>query len=178
MFDIPDFETVHELDFDDEVGSLMGWHLRGHGHDPDVIDRFLAIEGREALDWDEERPREWEVTEVWVRKVPIPSTGGYRYAYCNGGRGASPVTAVMEPSWWEYWCLNHPDERASIGVPSVRVVDGEAIVTRRLAELADEIDPRRDVDSRMGTIYLCPECAARFYEREREARAAAQRGVA
>jgi hypothetical protein len=179
MFDIPPFDEVYELDYDGEVGGILGFHLRGHGHSPDVIDRFLNVELPEFFDTEDPVPTEWEVTETWARKVPIPSTGGWRYAYCNGGRGAYPITLVEPRGWW-YWCVNHPDERATIGVSATRVVDGEQIVAEHLAALADAIDPRADVSQGPmgGYVYLCRACSERFYERERQARAAAQRGAA
>ena len=160
---MPAYEGIHEVDFDGEFGNLMGFHLRGHGHDPDDIDRYLDELAYEN-GYDEQFPVEWEVREDWVRKVPVRPAGGHRFVYTGKpARGAAAVTVIERPWGWEHWCVHHPLERAMTGIPVGRISDGEAFVARRLAELADEIDPRRDVDDRNGgTVYYCRPCARDF----------------
>ncbi|RHA38701.1 hypothetical protein [Cellulomonas rhizosphaerae] len=172
MSPIP-FETVCE-DEDGEFGRTSGFHLFGHGHTIDDVELFLhsQVEGEYDYDW-EAGLREWEVTETWVRKVPCGY--GMRYVYASGpGRGATAVTALSEPWGWDRWCTHHLDERACVGIPAGRFIDGETYVARRLEQIATEIDPRRDVDDRNGgTVYYCRPCSNAYSERERAARALA-----
>lgn len=183
MFDIPPFNEVREVDGDGEVGGLIGFHLTGHGHHPDVVDWFLNTEAADYLDYDDESPTEWEITETWVRTVPLGRTGAYQYVYSGPGRGARAITVIEHPWGLRYWCINHPDERAMTGIPASRVIDGEQVVADRLAALAADIDPRPDVQASYGYgdsgyIYMCRDCSVAFSERERVARIAAQAGVA
>lgn len=176
---VPQYEAVYEVDDDDVTGSLLGFHFLGHDHHPDAIERFLNTE---ALDYlyepDEDQPTAWTVVETWVRKVPIRATGGCRFVYSGPGRGAQAVTFVELPWRRELWCINHPDEPWYVGIPAGEVTDGEQIVEDRLAAMATEVDPRRNVSDDGRYIYLCSPCWRSFSERQREARIAAQRGVA
>lgn len=167
--DIPSYEISYEMDDDDITGTVLAFNLHGHGHHPDVIDLFL-----DAMRYDYEQDVDggvWEVREDWLRKVPCG--GGSRHTYGKPGLGARAVTVIERPTQWGYWCINHPYEPASTGIPATQIIDGEGIVTQRLTELASEIDPRRDVDRRKGMvdyIYMCRDCSSAFNERLNVAR--------
>lgn len=165
-----DYEISYEYDECGFSGSVLAINLRGHGHTPDDIDIFL-----DRMFWYEqeiEEEGEWEVRETYLRKVPHPE-GGSMHIYGGPGRGARAVTVLERPSGWDYWCLNHPYEPASSGIPASQVIDGEDSVLKRMEELTQQDDPRYDVDNRKGMgsyIYLCRECSTDFHERLGEAR--------
>ena len=162
-----DYEASYEYDpgygF---TGDILAYNLHGHGLDLDDIEGFL----RDRYDENEIEAGGWEVREDWMRKVPTPS-GDLAHHYGKPGRGARAVTVLEQPSQWGRWCVNHPMEPAKVGRHVSQTTDGAGIVARRLAELADEIDPRPDVDDR-GYVYLCRECSADFDARLTAARIA------
>lgn len=165
-----DYEISFELELDDNgyYGDLLAFNVRGHGHHPDVIDQFLDAMRTDGY----ADSGDWEIREDWLRKVPHPD-GGSRHTYGTPGRGARAVTVIEHSRGWGYWCINHPHEPASVGHSASQVIDGEALVTRRLAERETEIDPRHDVDRRQGMggyVYMCRECSNSFCERLRAAR--------
>ena len=163
-----DYEISYEMDDNGYCGDLLAFNVRGHGHHPDVIDQFLDAMRTEGY----ADSGDWEIREDWLRKVPHPD-GGSRHTYGTPGRGARAVTVIERSRGWGYWCINHPHEPASVGHSASQVIDGEALVTRRMAELETEIDPRHDVDRRQGMggyVYMCRECSTGFGERLRAAR--------
>ncbi|MBK7822839.1 MAG: hypothetical protein IPJ61_17700 [Tessaracoccus sp.] len=169
MHDLPDFTPGYEVDdYGDITGELLAINIHGHGIDLDLIEQLLDYERDDLYDPDDAGA--WSVREDWLRVVPMRD--GMRHVYGPPGRGARPVTVVESWHQWPYWCLNHPYEPAKIGIPAGQIVDGEAIVAARLAELAEQDDPRPDVeDSRMGGyIYMCRDCADDVHERLRTAR--------
>ena len=171
-----DYTEIYEMDDGGDMGSFMGFHVTGHGHHIDEIERFLDRVADEHLYTED--PTEWEATEAWVRAVPIPGTGSHRFVYASRpGPGAKAVTLLQQPWGWERWCIHHPHERATAGWPADRFIDGDEIVSRRLAELAQQIDPHPDVDDlNGGTVYYCPACSTAASERLREAELAARGG--
>lgn len=156
-----DYEVSYEYD-EGFTGEILAYNLRGHGLDLDEIERLLL--GRYADDEIDEGG--WEIREDWLRKVPSPV--GSLHVYGKPGRGARAVTVLERPSQWGYWCTNDRTEPAQVGIPATKIVDGRALVAHRLAELADEIDPRPDVNER-GYVYLCRACHDSFDERYKEA---------
>ena len=159
------YEISYEHDGENFTGEIMAYNLLGHGIDLDDIELFLL----DRYSDDEIEEGGWEVREDWLRKVPTPN-GDSMHVYGKPGRGARAVTVLERPSGWSYWCINHPMEPAMTGRPASQIIDGEALVARRLSELAEDVDPRPDV-SRDGYIYQCRECSNSFSERY----AAAQR---
>lgn len=161
-----DYEPSYEYD-EGFTGEIIAYNLLGHGIDLDEIERFL----HDRYDDDEIDEGGWEVREDWLRKVPTPD--GSMHCYGKPGRGARAVTVLERPSQWVYWCTNDRTEPAQVGISATQVTDGEELVARRLSEIAEEADPRRDVDER-GRVYLCRECHRSFEARRTEAiRAAA-----
>lgn len=166
------YEASYEYD-DGYTGTVLAFNLHGHGLDLDDIELFLESMRDDDLDLDAAGC--WEIREDWLRKVPSRDHNGMAHIYGPPGRGARAVTVVEHHSSWGYWCVNHPAEPAQTGHPAENIVDGEQIVTRRLAELANDIDPRPDVDNR-GTwafIYMCRDCSADFTARQKAATRAA-----
>lgn len=156
-----DYEPSYEYD-EGFYGNILAFNLRGHDLDLDVIESFLHERFLDdEIDWGG-----WEVRESWLRKVPAPDGDGMMHHYTHKpGPGARAVTVLERPSGWPYWCINHPMEPAASGRPAPQVLDGEELVARRLAELAEEVDPRRDVEE--GYVYMCRECSDDFSERLR-----------
>ena len=159
-----DYEPSYEYD-EGFTGEIIAYNLRGHGIDLDEIERFL----HDRYDDDEIDEGGWEIREDSLRKVPSPD--GSLHVYGKPGRGARAVTVLERPSQWAYWCTNDLTEPAQVGIPATQIIGGERLVARRLSELADEADPRRDVDER-GHVYLCRECHRGFEARRKEALAA------
>ena len=157
------YEPSYEHDGEDYTGEISAFNLHGHGLDLDEIEHFL----QERYDEDEIESGGWEIREDWLRKVPTPS-GDSMHVYGKSGRGARAVTVLERPNGWSYWCVNHPMEPAVVGRPTAQIIDGEALVARRLMVLAGEEDPRPDVDAR-GYVYLCRECGDDFTRRYADA---------
>lgn len=157
-----DYEPSYEYDGEGFTGRILAYNLRGHGIDLDAIERFLL----DRYGDDEIDEGGWEVREDWLRKVP--TTDGMAHCYGKPGRGARAVTVLERPGGWGWWCINHPTEPANVGRHVSEIIDGAELVAKRLAEMAQEIDPRANVDER-GYVYLCRACAESFSER-REAR--------
>ena len=163
-----DYEISYEVDDNGYFGELLAFNVRGHGHHPDVIDQFLDAMRTEGY----ADSGDWEIREDWLRKVPHPD-GGSRHTYGTPGRGARAVTVIERSRSWGRWCINHPYEPAVVGHSASQVIDGEALVTQRLADLESEIDPRWDVARHQGMggyVYMCRECSTSFGERLRAAR--------
>ena len=160
---ILDYETSYEYD-EGFIGDILAYNLRGHGLNVDDVERFLY---ERYLDDEIDRDG-WEIRESWLRKVPARDGDGMMHVYSNRpGPGARAVTVLEQPRGWPFWCINHPMEPATTGRPVSQVLDGEELVARRLAELAEDVDPRRDVAE--GYVYMCRECSEDFSERQRRA---------
>ena len=158
-----DYEPSYEYD-EGFTGDLLAYNIRGHGLNVDDIERFLY---ERYLD-DEIDLGGWEIREAWLRKVPARDGGGMMHVYSSrSGPGARAVTVLERPHGWPFWCINHPMEPATTGRPVPQVLDGEALVARRMAELAEDVDPRPDVAE--GYVYMCRECSSAFSERQRRA---------
>lgn len=168
---LPDYEISYEYDGEEYTGSISAFNIYGHGHHPDTIDTFLDAMGEEGY----ADGGSWEVRETYLRKVPTHD--GSLHIYGSKGRGARAVTVIERESGWDYWCINHPCEPATSGIPATQCIDGEVFVTQRLIELEQETEPRYDVhrwDSRFGSsssyIYMCRECSDDFHDRLAAAR--------
>ena len=157
------YELSYEYDGEDFTGGISAFNLHGHGLDLDEIEQFL----QERYDEDEIESGGWEIREDWLRKVPTRD-GSMMHHYSRPGPGARAVTVLEQPRGWLYWCTNHPHEPAVVGRPAAQIIDGEALVARRLMVLAGEEDPRPDVDAR-GYVYLCRECGDDFTRRYADA---------
>ena len=168
---ILDYETSYEYD-EGFTGDILAYNLRGHSLDIDDIERFLH---ERYLD-DEIDLGGWDVRESWLRKVPAPGGDGMMHIYATKpGRGARAVTVLERPRGWSFWCINHPMEPATSGRPVSQIIEGEALVARRLAEMSEDVDPRPDVAE--GCVYMCRECSNAFSERQRRAYLEATGGV-
>ena len=167
---ILDYETSYEYD-EGFTGDILAYNLRGHSLDIDDIERFL----HERYLGDEIDPSGWEIRESWLRKVPAPDSMMHVYSH-KPGRGARAVTVLERPHGWPFWCINHPMEPATSGRHVSQVLGGEELVARRLAELAEDVDPRPDVAE--GYVYMCRECSEDFSERQRRAYLEATGGAA
>lgn len=160
---ITDFEISYEYDGED-YGGILAFNLHGHDIPLDDIELFLLDRFHDG----DINEGGWEIKEDWLRKVPM-NDGSSMHVYAGKpGPGAKAVTVLCEPRFWNRWCINHPYERASQGRPTEQIIDGEELVTRRLLELADEIDPKPDV-SEEGYVYFCRECSESFEKRYRAA---------
>ena len=157
------YEPSYEHDGEDYTGEISAFNLHGHGLDLDEIEQFL----QERYDEDEIESGGWEIREDWLRKVPTRD-GSMMHHYGRPGPGARAVTVLEQPRGWLYWCTNHPHEPAAVGRPTAQIIDGDALVARRLMVLAGEDDPRPDVDAR-GYVYLCRECGDDFTRRYADA---------
>lgn len=186
---------AYTVSYDLDGGGGVAIDLVGHGHDLDVVERFLHTEGVEVVfdDSGDATPRCWEISEVWRRTIPMhdeehEGLSAYHYQG-HSQRGATPVTHLEPTDPPRHWCINHRDRPSRASVPASSVVDGEATVARELARATQEIDPRSTVDApteRLGAwrssrthldpgyIHLCWGCSSAFFERERVARAAAE----
>lgn len=158
---IPDYTISFVLFGGDPTGEVLALNVHGHGHDPDVVDLVLRHAERELLI---SGVGGWEVREDWLRQVPTGD--GARHLYGGPGRGARPVTVIQRAlDDWPYWCTNHLMEPAWTGIRADCFVDGDSHVSRRLAELETEIDPRVDVKRGSGDtclVYLCKFCYSAF----------------
>ena len=157
------YEPSYEHDGEDYTGEISAFNLHGHGLDLDEIEQFLL----ERYDEDEIESGGWEIREDWLRKVPTRD-GSMMHHYGSPGPGARAVTVLERPRGWSYWCINHPMEPAVVGRPTAQIIDGDALVARRLMVLAGEEDPRPDVDA-CGYVYLCRECGDDFTRRYADA---------
>lgn len=164
------YEISYEYD-EGFTGEIVAYNLLGHGIDLGDIELFLL----DRYSDDEIEEGGWEIREDWLRKVPAPDGDGMMHVYGKPGRGSRAVTVLERPSGWSYWCINHPMEPAMTGHPVSQIIDGEALVARRLSELAEAVDPRPDVSAN-GYIYQCRECSEDFSERLRQATLEAMRG--
>lgn len=166
-----EYEISYEDDGDGYCGDILAININGHGHHFDDIELLLESMRDDELPYEEDGGC-WEVYESYLRKVPTPQ--GSAHIYSGKGRGARAITVVERPQAWDYWCLNHPYEPARVGIPDEQIINGEALITQRLTELDQEIDPRRDVDRwegrSPGYIYMCRECSDDFHIRLAEAR--------
>ncbi|WP_159600257.1 hypothetical protein [Agromyces humi] len=145
-------DTLQEMDFDGEPGTVIGFLIDGHVGLDDV-DMFVATELAEHF-WDGGPARGFDVDHVFWRAVPFvdeegePVAGSFTYAYDpDASRGGRAATRVEANNDWERWCANHPDELAALGMPAYRVV---------------EEDHDLLVD---GYVWMCDPCHDRFEQR-------------
>ncbi len=146
---ITGIDPIHELESDGECGPLMGWLLYGDV-DHDDIELFMADYDVEDV-FPEGHDGGFEVTEEYVRKVPIRHTGGYRYVYSGPGRGARKCVRVETANVARHWCWKHPYEPARTGFPSSQFIDPPwPIMPDRL-------------------LWMCSDCARDHSERYKQA---------
>lgn len=157
---IEGIDDIYECDEYGEIGDRMGWLLYGSvtpedveqfiNEDWDVLDATHPEYGNHAGNFD--------AIECYVRKVPTQDGGGWRYAYTGSpGPGARKCVRVEFYSSWGRWCVNHPYEPASTGVPVTQVSDPP------WPQVLDN------------HVYLCAPCSRSFRERYDAAMRAALR---
>jgi hypothetical protein len=141
-----DYDEVLEDDGAGGFDGIMGYNVKGHLDEADVeifLQTVIAEEFWSGEDTYNEPPsRGWDVSFVYVRKVPREEGMAFFYQN-NPGRGASKVTYFEINRQWEKRCAFH-DEIARTGVPVANAVDREELEARDLV-----ID---------GYVYLCKAC--------------------
>jgi hypothetical protein len=155
-----EFDEVLEDDGAGGFDGLMGYNVKGH-LDPDDIEIFLQTviaqefwSGEET--YNEPPPRGWDVSFMYVRKVPREEGMAFIYQL-SPGRGATQVTYFEINRQWEKRCAFH-DDIAVTGVPVQGAPDREKLEAKDLV-----ID---------GYVYLCRPCYDDYSERLAAERAA------
>lgn len=149
------YETIHEIDYDGDTGSLMGFLIDGHV-DLDDVDLFLATSAEEELYFDPPM-RGFDIEHVWWRTTPFyddegTKTDSFIYVYdADDSKGGKPATKLEIESTWEKRCVRHPFEVAANGISKHSIPEDQA-------DLADE----------HGTVYLCEECYTDWNRRRNE----------
>lgn len=170
---IAKIEEIREMEGDEVGGSVIGFHLYGDV-DHDDIELFMADE-----DLNEWFPTGvdggWEITETYVRKVPLRDGGGYRFVYATGpGPGASKVVRLEPNHSWGFWCMNHIYEPASTSIPIEQVSNPIwPMVLARITPPERRRAHARGPQDGAAYAYLCRPCATSFHTRMAAARAAA-----
>lgn len=163
-------EEIRDLDGMD----LMGFLLYG---DVDLLDVELFMADEEFTDAFLDRTPEYgfEITECWVRKVPITSgenEGCMRYVYADApGPGARKAVRIEEASFWGHWCMFHIYEPASTGYPLARVPDVIwPMVHVRISDPNARWRRAQGPHDGEATVYLCRACSNELSAREERAR--------
>jgi hypothetical protein len=157
---------------DGDSGSPMGFLLYG---DVDALDVELFMGDGEVEEWFADGA-DFDVTECYVRKVPCrneDSAVGMTYVYANKpGRGARKCWRIEQNTSWGKWCMNHIYEPAQTGIPVDRVLDPIwPLVLAHIVPAERRSAHARGPQDSEPYVYLCRDCARKFEERERVARA-------
>lgn len=164
-------EEIHDLD----GGNITGFLLYGDV-DHDDIEAFMGSAELADAFYDGGPVGGFEVTECWVRKVPIrggENEGWSRYVYTDTpGPGARKCVRIEEHTSWGRWCMNHIYEPATTGISVERITDPiwPIVLTHIISPEARAARAhwRGPMDG-LPMVYLCADCARSFREREQRA---------
>lgn len=147
------FETIHEMDYDGDTGSLVGFILEGHGHTLEEVEAFVNGYVEEYYGSDAGHSGSWMVREAWWRTVPFVDDWGeehensYVYVYDkDDSKGGAVGTLVEHDVPWSRECFKHRGIVAYTGFPEQQIIDSEDIAIE-------------------GYVYTCRECSEVLRER-------------